>query len=784
MAATWGGRALLGVDAFPGYSDILTYYYPLYEFFYQNLAAGKLILWNPYQACGIPTIATLQGGFFYPPHLLYLLLPTHAALAVLNSLHLVWIGLSTFLLARALPLRTPAATGAGISCALGVIFHNEQMTPNLLEASAWLPLGALASLQLARGPQWPWGAVLAISTAASALAGYPQATVYCAYAWGWVFIAQLVSSRRRAREWIRALIWFTTSAALGAFIAAVQLLPAAELSSEGIRGLGAISLEHMFPYGWPGLRGLNRVTQLVGPVGSALVVVSLTNRRLRGEMATFAILAVTTFLVTLGPATPIFAAYERLPLLGAFRIPTRILFVTGFALSLLVGIGIETASGMGRKAAPRQGVKRVHQKLVRLVLAAALITWATLAVRLDLGGEGLRGVASLLVLVCTLLVVARAACRGQAIVSALAVVLTLAVVADVLLAPFLRLKLPYTSSGYIRRYHQQAPIMKRLIDAPDRVWILDHGGTPDLPANLASVFRIRSIDAYEPFSLNRQREYLTYLVTGRLPAREEFPRPRRVGRPRRRIPAAFSGRLSSLVKNTNLMDLGSRARLLDLMAMRYFLAPGPAIRNPSVRSSLRYLDLLPAGTDPNLGSSIELFENPRSLPRAFVTYNAAPAPRKKRLLDLMSRKKFDPLQRSFVEERGEGPGMESDLRGHPARIVRDEEHVVEIAAAARADGLLVLADTFYPGWTAAVDGKPARIERVNYLFRGVSLTKGTHHVRFEFKPGSFRLGAGISLLALILLGGSVCAMARKRGAGQSRPRSGDAGAAGPRWTSG
>ena len=62
-------------------TDVWVYFYPTYEAFYARLRAGVVPLWNPYLLCGLPWIGTLQGGFFYPPHVLYLLLPTYAALA-------------------------------------------------------------------------------------------------------------------------------------------------------------------------------------------------------------------------------------------------------------------------------------------------------------------------------------------------------------------------------------------------------------------------------------------------------------------------------------------------------------------------------------------------------------------------------------------------------------------------------------------------------------------------------------------------------------------------------
>src|SRR5258705_13869813 len=81
-------------------SDVLLYHSPLYETAYDWLSRGVLPSWNPYQLCGIPWLATLQGGFFYPGHALYLLLPTHLGMAASSLLHLVLLALSTAAFAR------------------------------------------------------------------------------------------------------------------------------------------------------------------------------------------------------------------------------------------------------------------------------------------------------------------------------------------------------------------------------------------------------------------------------------------------------------------------------------------------------------------------------------------------------------------------------------------------------------------------------------------------------------------------------------------------------------
>jgi uncharacterized membrane protein YfhO len=61
---------------------------------------------------------------------------------------------------------------------------------------------------------------------------------------------------------------------------------------------------------------------------------------------------------------------------------------------------------------------------------------------------------------------------------------------------------------------------------------------------------------------------------------------------------------------------------------------------------------------------------------------------------------------------------------------------VEAVAILTANGLLVLHDTYYPGWIAEVDGKSAPIFQADVLFRAIELPAGTHRVTFRFAPFS------------------------------------------------
>jgi uncharacterized membrane protein YfhO len=64
---------------------------------------------------------------------------------------------------------------------------------------------------------------------------------------------------------------------------------------------------------------------------------------------------------------------------------------------------------------------------------------------------------------------------------------------------------------------------------------------------------------------------------------------------------------------------------------------------------------------------------------------------------------------------------------------------------------LVLADSYYPGWKAFVDGREEVIRRANLFFRAVQLPAGNHIVEFRYEPRSFTFGLVISAATLVAL---------------------------------
>ena len=87
-------------------------------------------------------------------------------------------------------------------------------------------------------------------------------------------------------------------------------------------------------------------------------------------------------------------------------------------------------------------------------------------------------------------------------------------------------------------------------------------------------------------------------------------------------------------------------------------------------------------------------------------------------------------------------------------IIFNSEYKLILQTYADNNGILVVSDTFYPGWYASIDGIPTTINQVNINQRSILIQKGEHIVEFTYRPLSLIFGiilSGITLLYCIWL---------------------------------
>jgi len=151
-----------------------------------------------------------------------------------------------------------------------------------------------------------------------------------------------------------------------------------------------------------------------------------------------------------------------------------------------------------------------------------------------------------------------------------------------------------------------------------------------------------------------------------------------------------------------------------------------------------------------------------ALPRARIVHRIQQAASLEELRARVDDPSFD--ARNIALMLGPLPQLQSCSGDEQARISRRTANSVIIDARLACTGMLVLADTWYPGWIATVDGHAVPIYQAYSALRGIVVQQGEHRVEFHYRPASALIGAMMS--ALGILGACALALWNRHGAGQ------------------
>jgi hypothetical protein len=202
--------------------------------------------------------------------------------------------------------------------------------------------------------------------------------------------------------------------------------------------------------------------------------------------------------------------------------------------------------------------------------------------------------------------------------------------------------------------------------------------------------------------------------------------------------AQLPGRGPLLDWNARGVNLDSPA--LRLLGCRYLATAAPMFGSQGSEGWERI-----AGPDGGAGASAEVYVYRAldPLPRAFCVNRIVS--REEVLEDPQG---FDPRREVFLEE-GRAWSIESPFGSSAVEVVEYEPERVELRVSLDGQGLLVLCEQDYPGWSVTVDGQEQEIWTVNTLLRGVGMEQGEHVVVFEFRPSCWGWVWWVWVLGLI-----------------------------------
>jgi hypothetical protein len=153
-----------------------------------------------------------------------------------------------------------------------------------------------------------------------------------------------------------------------------------------------------------------------------------------------------------------------------------------------------------------------------------------------------------------------------------------------------------------------------------------------------------------------------------------------------------------------------------------------------------------------------VMRNRDALPRVRVVHRIETAASTAALWKRLKESSFDFSTTAILTESV--PAVDSCQRNDFATIRKRTANSVTVDAELFCRGMLVLADTWYPGWDATVDGRDVSIYQPYGALRGVIVPAGSHHIEFHYRPDTARIGAGCSILG-ILGAGLICVLFRR-----------------------
>jgi hypothetical protein len=701
-------------------------WYAWYRFAADWVRRGVLPLWDPYVYGGHSFIGEAQAGLFYPFNLLQaFLIPAGQSLSPsliywMAAFHGFLAASFMYLLARVLGMQRGPAIVSGVifSCG-GFLGHRLFGHLSIYYGCVWLPL-LLALLHLAVTRRRPLLAVLAgLVLGMVALVGHLMPPVYSGLVLAAYAVYLACSAWRRRQRPAACLYPLVMLLLVGAFAlgaAAVQIIPSLEYESLALKWTGAPA---------PPLRGNERSSyeiassfyylhpqQLVsflipflyspeegsgyfGILPLVLMTIGVLAWRRRG-VGFFTLLGLAALLFALGRESVVHAlAWLLVPLLEKARIAVRGLYIVTLCAALLAGWGVQAM------LLPTPRLDRLVSIVLRLfgyaaaavaLGAIALATWGiqqSPPAKLDFYFS--------FVLMTLMAWAALATWRPLRLAPRAWYALLLAVLLFDLLSHGSGLfrvvsKFDRQTNWSPEIYYRDIGAVRFLKDQPGyfRVDVRNNVLSP----NLGDVWSLYSVTGHGNTMV------------------EDYHR------------------LRSLAWQPG-------GRLYDMLNVRYVVATDTVGTLPLV-----YDGDLSAG-------DLKVYENPTALPRAWVVHKTIEVPPGQATWERIASPGFDPLNEAIVASPVDLPPGGS---GGSARITEYTLHAIAVEVDSPVDALLVMSENYYPGWTARVDGQLVEVVRVNGGLRGVLAPSGQHGIVFTYEPMSFKLGAIVTAVTLLIAG--------------------------------
>jgi len=664
--------------------------------------------WDPNAWTGQPLYGQAQPGSAYPFNWLLFLWPLQngiVSLAVLNwySVLIRFIGaLTAYALCRDLKCSKVASVFGACVFSLGG-FVGANGWPQMVNGAVWAPLVFLFLFRCQRGERPVANGLLSgFVLGFSWLSGHHQVPMYLSAAtvltWAWLCFRDGNINWKFAK--LAAL-----SLAMAAMTSAFQTWPTAEYGRLSVRWVGTpdpLAFDETTPY-YIHEQYAHSPTSLlsiflpifipawnpfVGITALSLALLGLTQAWRETHTRWLGCLALCAILYTLGPVSLLHGLFYSLaPLLDKARGAGAATALFGMAIAPLAALGVDRFRG---------DVSDVWVRRHAAVLTALGVVLGGIA--MILAATGVRGPgADPRLFVSALIALALAALfsagrtrqispRSASWALLVLLLFELGQVTDFWLAQFGPNR---ERTPLLNNFQKHNDIARFLSDRPDHGRIEYHD--TDIPYNFGDWFGLETFQTY------------TASMTENIWRHQIF-----------------------------------RRDVRNFLGVRYSIAK--MREAPDQR-------LLFSGS-----SGLQVFENPDAFPRVWAIHAVEMVPDRATASSRLVDPNFHAREQTFLIGTASPPILEncSERGSDRVDLSLNGANRVAVSADLACAGMVIVDDTWYPGWRATVDGQPAAIYEAYGIFRGVMVPAGQHTIDMRYRPMSVIGGALLTLLATLL----------------------------------
>jgi uncharacterized membrane protein YfhO len=655
----------------------------------------ELPLWNPYVLSGTPLLANFQSGAFYVLNILFLAMPFSTAWSLIIFFGPLLSGIFLYLYLDNLKLSKWASAFGALTFSFSGFLMAWLEWGTITHVGLWLPLILLSIDKIfSDNKNLKWIFAYLLSLVFSFLAGHLQIFFYLfIFSWMYFFARWFQFGNKK-----NIILPFLIANLLFLILTLIQWIPTFQFIFLSARNVDVVNInnpgwfipwQHLVQFIAPDYFG-NPTTlnywgvwnygELVGYAGIIPLIFGIFALYFRRDRKTlfFGLLLFSSLLFSLPTFFANLPYILKIPFLSTSQ-PTRLLFLIDFALAVLAALGFDYLLKANKKTAifyplifisivltglwifiPKEHFDVVRSNLIlpTLIFAFSLILFVSQVI--------FQKNKKITVIIC----------------SALLIITVL----DLLrfgwkFNSFTQEKYLFPSTRAIS-YLKENLGEFRFMTTDSRI----------LPPNFSSIYRLQSVDGYDPLYLQRY---------GELIAASE--------RKKADITTPFG--FNRIITPHNF-----ESKIIDMLGVKYILSLSE-INSSGVKKVFQEGQTL-------------IYENLNVVPRAFFAKIVKKANNKDQAIALMFSGSFNPKTIVVVEGAGNELGEMMELAIGKVNIINYSENKVVIKTENQKTGFLVLTDSFYPTWRVSIDGKISKIYRTDYNLRGVIVPGGKHVVEF------------------------------------------------------